>query len=156
MSFTRESDSKDKDAFFDHGLNYFKKRLAKPEGDPAAEGDLYGHIDSGKDMDTAAGTRDYTTMNDAVEDPSAIHRGPRSQKKDDPMAPVYAMLREHGGVIFGAQLEDGSWELTPGSSTVANVLKPTPEGKRSNWQETLSPESQIELAAALEKFAPKG
>jgi hypothetical protein len=159
MSFTRESTAKN---ILDGDHAALRRRPSKADEPnipkrPSDGSDPYGHVDSGKGSAPRV-ARDYGADPNtaAVEDPTDLisPRATATVRKGDPLAEAYAMLRTHGGVIFGAEREDGSWELSPGKPR-ETLFDPVPEEKKSSWQEMLSPETQSQLAAALEKFSSK-
>jgi len=160
MSFTRESTSKN---ILDGDHRALRRRPAKADEAntpkrPDDGSDPYGHVDSGKGSAQRA-PRDFgSNPNEGtLADPTDLisARATATVRKGDPLAEAYSVLREHGGVIFGAQRADGTWELSPGKPR-ETLFDPLPEEEKpSNWQEALSPETQAQLAAALEKFAPK-
>lgn len=160
MAFTRESESKD--GFFDHGANFFKNKAKASKSDDAdtrrklaKDSDPYSHVDPGTG---GAGkrARDFSSDPNAaqVEDPTEIAAVHTVVRKGDPMAEVYRTLREHGGVGFGAQRADGTWETFP-VDPLESTVDILPEREPSAWQETLSEETQAKLAEALKQFAPK-
>ena len=158
MSFTRESDSKDRDRFLDRGPNSLRNRLGEPDSNDrkrvASEADPYGHVDSGK-PGSPRKLRDFSTQSASSEDPTDIPVAVTVLRKGDPLTEVYQVLREHGGVAFGAQNEDGSWSITALEPREVEIDLGLESKRPSNWQESLSAESQAELAAALEKFSGK-
>jgi len=157
MSFTRESTAKD---ILEGGRGFFKRHSPKPDEEAVPEtaplaADPYGHVDSGR-PGAAIKNRDFSKSPAAgLSDDGKSPEVTTYIRRGDPLAEVYRVLREHGGVAFGAQREDGSWELTPLEPLHSDLIAMAEQKKPSSWQESLSPQTQAELAAALEKFAPK-
>ena len=117
MAFSREADQKD-DGFFNHGVNFFKKRVERSSDEDshtrvATKADPYGHVGSTKGGGGARELRDYSVdpSGDAPEDESIIREVHRRIDPSDPFAEAYSLLNRYGMIRFESQREDGSWEV---------------------------------------------
>jgi len=115
MSFNREADPSN------DFLSFFKDRYKKSDDEEmkrrvATDSDPYAQVGSGKPQKVAFKNNykldpDEQEGSDAAESHIQVRRS--VYRSTDPFAAVYEGLREHKGVAFGAQREDGTWEVAP-------------------------------------------
>jgi len=117
MSFRKEVQPKD--AFLDHGANYFRNRFKSTDDESlkkriATDEDPYAQVDSGKPRKHKR-VRNYSvdpSETDGVQD-DFPRRKPAVISTQGPLSRAYEVLAATGSVSFGKELEDGSWEASP-------------------------------------------
>lgn len=154
-----------KEKFFDHSLNFFKRRLKRPAEETqkkiSKSADPYSHVGSTKSKVPAPEPLDYSKNPnaDAVEEDQPGSRvAPKIVASTDPLAEAYRLLRKHYGVRFGAQRSDGSWEVFPLDPIPTEEQKPAAPGDsfkrkvRPPNSRTLDPATEAALVAELKRL----
>lgn len=153
--------SEPKETIFDHSLSFFKKRTPK-SNDVAAQAriagnpDPYGHVGSTKSNGPALQPVDYTQEpgSETDDDDPGSQIVQRTFDADDPLAEAYSLLQSHGRIHFGAQREDGSWEISALASPRATGATENSRSEFSPMTSTdLDPATQAIIEAELKKFA---
>lgn len=130
MDFSRPA-KRDEDAFLNHSLKFIGKKGKNPELEKAiAEGrDAYDFVGSGKPMKPKRQKKDYKNIQSTYMDEKPEAEKRRVVNTDNSLNAAYYYLNEYGGVRFGNQQEDGTWEVYPIEPEVKaqETYKPKPE-----------------------------